>query len=312
MSRLLITGGTGFVGSNLASHLKFRNHVSIASRRPPKEESQIIWNALDVTDAKNTLQTFQQIRPDIIIHCAGIKDVRFCEQHPGAAHALNATGTQNVAAASKSIGAKLIYVSTDLVFPCEKGNYLETDMPGSPTTYGRTKYLGELLAMQEISNLAICRSGGVYGQNSPLLHWLEKKIRKGEEVECFLDVHNSPTFAENLGEMVEAIIQKDLTGIFHTVGRKRVNRFEFFTLFAQLFDLDFSLLKPSTLGDRRKQLLLMPDSSLNFKSSLERLGVDFVSPAEGFLKLKASGEFRSAQSIGNRAFDSNERPQLFS
>lgn len=313
MARLLITGGTGFVGRNLASHLKFRNHVSIASRRPPQEEStETVWKSLDVTDAKATLQAVQEIQPEIVIHCAGLKDVRFCEEHPETAYKINALGTQSVAQACKNIGAKLIYLSTDLVFPSVKGHYKEYDMPGSPIIYGQSKHQGELLAMRETSNLAICRSGGVYGKKSPLLHWLEKTVREGQEVECFLDVHNSPTFAENLGDMIESIIRKDLTGIFHTAGRKRVNRFEFFDLFAHLFDLDTGLLRPSALGERRKKMLLLPDSSLNCEASLSRLEVDSISPAEGFLKLKAMGEFKRPVESRPSAVESSAHPLLLS
>ena len=292
MARILITGGTGFVGSNLASFYKHRHQVTIASRRPPKEEvSSIIWNPLDVTDSKSTLHTLQRFQPEVVIHCAGIKDVRYCEQNPEVAHKINALGTQAVASACRIIGAKLIYLSTDLVFPCDRGGYRENDIPGSPIVYGRSKHQGELLAMQEIHNLAVCRSAGVYGHLSPLLQWLEKQVRLGQDVECFLDVSNSPTFADNLGEMLQAILDKDLTGIFHTAGCRKVNRYEFFALFAHIFNLDSTLLKPSTLGDRRKQMLLMPDASLNCDYSLDYLGVNSDSPAEGFLKLKASGEF---------------------
>ncbi|MBC2745005.1 MAG: sugar nucleotide-binding protein, partial [Desulfosarcina sp.] len=220
-----------------------------------------------------------------------IRNVKFCEEHPDEANCTNAEGTGNVARACARIGAKLIYLSTDVVFSSTKGHYHEYDIPHSSLAYGRSKYRGETLAIQEMENIAICRSAGVYGKGSPLLHWFAGEIEKGKEVECFLDVFNTPTFAINLGEMLKQIIDCDLTGIFHTVGRQRMNRYDFFSLFANAFNLDIDKIKPVNAGERRRELMLMPDSSLSSKYTIERLAINANSPAEGFLRLKATGGF---------------------
>lgn len=287
MARILITGSSGFVGGNLARFFRFRHSVVLTDVRAG--DSDLPFEKADLSDEPASRAVVQKLRPEVIIHCAGTKDVKWCEANPDGADRVNAVATRNVAKAAKAVGAKLIYLSTDLVFDSQRGGYTEMDIPSPELVYGRSKFRGELYAMEETGNLAICRAAGVYGKNSPLLKWLAKEIQEGREVECFLDVKNTPTWVDNLGEMLEEICNRDLTGIFHTVGRQSVSRHDFFSLFAHAFGLDVSRLKPSTLGDRRKAMLLMPDSSLSSKLSRERLGVDFVSPAEGFLKLKASG-----------------------
>jgi len=112
-----------------------------------------------------------------------------------------------------------------------------------------------------------------------------------KQVDCFLDVYNTPTFVDNFADMLDSVIRHNLTGLFHTVGRQRVNRFELFSLFTHAFNFDHTLLKPVRGGDRLGEMLLLPDSSLRSESSASRLGVTPDSPAEGFLKLKALGGY---------------------
>jgi dTDP-4-dehydrorhamnose reductase len=155
--------------------------------------------------------------------------------------------------------------------------------------YGKTKLQGEELALQELNEVAICRSGGIYGRGSPLLYWLLGELKAGRTVECFTDVYNTPTYVDNLKEMFQIIIERGLNGIFHTAGRQRTNRFCFFREFARMFELDDSLLKPVPAGTRRQEMLLLPDSSLSIAQTAAKLGIIFNSLSEGFARLKGSG-----------------------
>jgi dTDP-4-dehydrorhamnose reductase len=122
-----------------------------------------------------------------------------------------------------------------------------------------------------------------------LLAWVSAELVAGRNVECFLDVFNTPTYVENLAEMIEAIIRKRLSGIFHTVGRERVSRFDFFKSFASKFDLDVNLLCPVSVNHLKEKLLLQPDASLSVEQTSQRLGIAFNSLTEGFTRLKARG-----------------------
>lgn len=287
---VLITGGAGFVGSNLARF--FAPHMSVIVAdvvSPAQASTSITWVKLDVRDVEATISIIEQVSPKVVIHAAGNKNVRYCESHPDEAYRVNALGTQNVAQACRTVGANMIYISTDLVFACTDGSYKETDTPHPTSVYGKTKLQGEELALQELNEVAICRSGGIYGRGSPLLRWLSGEIKAGRSVECFTDVYNTPTYADNLAEMLQIIIESKLNGIFHTVGRQRTNRFSFFHEFAHVCGLDCSLLKPVPAGKRMQEMLLLPDASLLIEQSAAKLRVIFNSVSEGFARLKASG-----------------------
>jgi dTDP-4-dehydrorhamnose reductase len=289
LGTILITGGAGFVGSNLARFFATHMSVIVADVGPPAQTSTSVkWVKLDVTDVEATLSTIEQISPHVVIHTAGNKNVLYCEAHSDEAHKVNALGTQNVARACKTVGAHMIYISTDLVFACTDGVYKETDTPHPTSVYGTTKLQGEELALQELNEVAICRSGGIYGRGSPLLRWLAGELQAGRSVECFTDVYNTPTYAENLAEMIQAIIQQRLSGIFHTVGRERVNRFQFFQTYAAQFGLDVSLLHPVQAGGQRATLILQADASLSQEYTIARIGIMPNSVVEGLARLKTA------------------------
>ena len=290
MNNLLITGGSGFVGKNLATF--FAPHCSVATtyfQHPTGPDSAGQSFRLDVTDAKQVVSLFERVKPDAVIHAAGNKDVRFCEDHPRDAHRTNAEGTQNIARVCHDFGASMIYLSTDLVFDCVSGDYKEDELPQPTLAYGRSKLQGERFALQELKDVAICRSGGIYGKGSPLLSWLSAELSAGRTVDCFVDVFNTPTYVENLAEMMKAIILNRLTGVFHTVGRERVSRFEFFQSYAGTFGFDGDLLSPVSIASIKDKLFLQPDSSLSMDHTSKRLDVAFNSIAEGFTRLKARG-----------------------
>jgi len=290
MNTLLITGGSGFVGKNLANFFASRcSVVSTYFQHPLDLDSVAQSFRLDVTDAEQVFSLIASARPDAVIHAAGNKDVRFCEEHPEEANRINALGTQNVARACHKFGVRMIYLSTDLVFNGLKGEYKEDELPQPSLVYGESKFKGEILASEELKDVAICRSGGIYGKASPLLGWLSAELEAGRTVDCFVDVLNTPTYAENLGEMMEVILEKRLTGVFHTVGRERVSRFDFFKAYAGTFGLDQDLLSPVSIADMRDTLFLQSDSSLAANETSKRLGIVFNSIAEGFSRFKARG-----------------------
>ena len=287
---LLITGGSGFVGHNLANYFAPRMPVvTTYLRQPVVPDSTAPSFRLDIRDAEAVLSIFGRVAPKVVIHAAGNKNIRFCEDYPDEAYRINALGTRNVARACRDFGAGMIYISTDLVFSGVKGNYEEDELPQPASAYGQSKLQGERFALEELEDVAVCRSGGIYGRGSPLLSWLSAEIEAGRRVECFVDVFNTPTYAENLAEMLEAVMRKRLVGVFHTAGRERVSRFEFFRSYAGTFGLDVDLLSPVPVGGLQERLLLQRDSSLSVERTAERLGVAFDSVTEGFARLKARG-----------------------
>lgn len=105
MKRLLITGGSGFLGSRIIQAYEDRYEILALGHRE-----------LDITSEASVTGFLQEYHPDIIIHCAAISDVGRCEKEPELAHTINVTGSIHIARAAAAHGAKCILCSSDQVY----------------------------------------------------------------------------------------------------------------------------------------------------------------------------------------------------
>src|SRR5918994_4947901 len=118
--RVVVTGAGGMLGRD----------VVLAAANAGHDVVSLAHTDLDVTDAAAVADRIERERPAAVINCAAWTDVDGAEEAEERAMATNGTGSGNVAAAAATLGAKVVYVSTDYVFDGSKGSpYVETDQP---------------------------------------------------------------------------------------------------------------------------------------------------------------------------------------
>jgi dTDP-4-dehydrorhamnose reductase len=146
---------------------------------------------------------------DLVLHAAAWTDVDGAEADPQAAAAVNVGGTQHAA----SLGAPLVYVSTDYVFDGRKRTpYVESDGPNPLSVYGRTKLHGEAAAGEDAW---IVRSSGLFGPTGH--NFVRTMLRLGaerDEVAVVDDQRSSPTYVGHLAEALRAVVELP-RGIWH-------------------------------------------------------------------------------------------------
>lgn len=143
MAKYLITGGWGRLGAAL--------RASLDAVVPTSKE-------MDILDKEKVEFYVSHFSVDAILHLAAVSDSVLAAKDTKKSYAINVQGTANVAEVAKKHGKKLIYISTDYVFPGTIGNYKETDEPSPVNWYGFTKYAGELEIQNRTDNHLIIRT----------------------------------------------------------------------------------------------------------------------------------------------------------
>ncbi len=137
--KILLTGATGYVGKLIRSG--FGDKWSLYNVSTRGDDITGV-DAFDLSDAIQVENLSLQIKPDIIIHAAGDKNLTRCEANPEMAYSANVATTINLVRQFPK--ARIIYISSDYVFSGDRGGYREDDALGPVTVYGRTKACAEL------------------------------------------------------------------------------------------------------------------------------------------------------------------------
>ena len=146
--KILITGCRGQLGTELQRQLS-EEGCAIGPLPERLRKATVIpvdVDELDITDREATINYIRRHQPDTVINCAAFTNVDGCETARDAAFKVNAIGPRNLALACEKIGARLIHVSTDYVFPGTANGGVALDecaVPAPISAYGQTKLLGE-------------------------------------------------------------------------------------------------------------------------------------------------------------------------
>lgn len=278
MKTVLVTGGSGALGWTLVQKLRGRCRVVATYFTHPFELEGAEARRLDLNRDGAADRLVQAEKPDCVIHTASLTKADYCEKHVAEAQRVNVRRTEEIAKAAQRVGARLVYVSTDLVFDGTRGQYREPDTPEPLSVYGRTKLEAETLAARWCKDTIILRSALIYGWgsewNPTFLEWLHGQLSDGKEIRLFSDQYRSPVYIEDLGEAIERVMLSGPVGLFHLGGRTRMDRFMFGRKVCEVFGFPEELLVPTRMDEHPYVAPRPLDCSLD--SSKFRYAVGFV------------------------------------
>ena len=202
MSKILVTGGNGQLGSELKdlAHLYPKETFIFTDR-----------DELDICKHDHVEDFIIKTNIDAIINCAAYTAVDKAEEQVELANAINNLAVQNFARIAKEYNIKLIHISTDYVFDGTNHKpYVETDTPNPQSVYGKTKLAAEL-ALQEINpaNTIIIRTSWVYSRyGNNFVKTMLRLSKEKEQLGIIVDQIGTPTYAKDLAKSILEIIPK--------------------------------------------------------------------------------------------------------
>jgi dTDP-4-dehydrorhamnose reductase len=206
---VLVLGGRGQVGRAL-QRLTGARWASLG-----REEA-------DVTDPGSVARALAARRPQVVVHLAAWTAVDAAEQHPDAAWAVNAAGAANVAAACAAVGARLIHVSTEMVFgEAPPGGWTEEGELGPLNAYGRSKAAGEAAVRTSAAEALVVRSSWVFSRGWGFGAAVLARARAGASLEVVADRVGTPTAASDLARALVRLAEEPTAprqGILHVAG----------------------------------------------------------------------------------------------
>lgn len=226
--KIFVTGVAGQLGHDVMNELASRGYTGIgtdlAETYSGIQDDTYVTKAeyvsLDITNAKNVMETIQNVNPDVVIHCAAWTAVDLAEDEDKQAKvkAINVDGTQNIANACKEVDAKMVYISTDYVFDGQGTKPWQPDCKDYKplNVYGQTKLGGELAVSNTLDKYFIVRIAWVFGKNGN--NFIKTMLNIGKKYDTLKVVNDqigTPTYTYDLARLLIDMIETDKYGYYH-------------------------------------------------------------------------------------------------
>jgi dTDP-4-dehydrorhamnose reductase len=204
---------------------------------------------VDFAEVDAVAAAFRVARPEVVIHAAAVASVAACYREPERARQVNTEGSALLADLAAEAGARLVLVSTDLVFDGVKGCYDEQDAPNPLSVYARTKADAEQAVLAR-PRTAVARVSLLFGPTltgrAAFFDQQVQALRAGRPITCFHDEWRTPLSLAAAARALVALGESDFEGPFHIGGPERLSRLEMGQRLAEYLGVDPGLVVASS------------------------------------------------------------------
>jgi dTDP-4-dehydrorhamnose reductase len=226
---LLITGISGVAGLNALAYFRRRHPGQVLGIRA-RQTWQLTGPgvvALDAEDRAGLADLFRVYRFQSVLNAAGNCALKSCELDPVMARRVNVASADSIASLAHTHGARLVHLSSDLVFSGSgAGGYVETDPVDPVTVYGRAMAEGEEVVRERAPQAAILRialpMGPSFNGHAGAIDWIQSRFRAGRPATLYFDEVRSCAYVADLSAVCEHFLAGTASGLYHAGGPRPV------------------------------------------------------------------------------------------
>jgi len=235
--RMLVTGGSGYLGDWVVRLAKARWDVTATYCHSRGKQAGVMWRQLDIRDAGAVSSLVEDLRPAVVVHTAATNP------GPDPDYAgVNVRGTRHVAQVAARVGARLVHLSTDVIFDGEDAPYVEADAPNPITAYGRSKARAEAEVRASGADAVMVRTSLIYGWRPRLdrqTRWVLGGLHGGDPPRLFADEFRCPIWVESLAvALLELAERPTIPAVLNVAGAQRLSRYDFGVRLARFHGAD--------------------------------------------------------------------------
>ena len=233
--KILLTGASGLLGHAYAQAAIRRGHsvTALYHQNPPLADGLADSIQLNAAQPEALTSLCLEMWPEVIVNCAAISAPASVDADPKLAEKVNVALPRLLAQLATHLGARLLHISSDMVFDGQSTEtYRSTDMPCPTNLYGQTKLMAEREVLEHnpedpvVLRIPILMGNSPGGQRS-VHEKLLAAILAGQCPKLFCDEIRQPCTASNVADvLLELSERRDLHGIFHWAGSEKLSRFE--------------------------------------------------------------------------------------
>lgn len=289
MKKVVFFGGSGLLAVNWAKKIyrDYEVYLIMHKRKIQFSEVKVIHFNEDF-EASYT-HFISTLKPDIIVNCAALTNVDFCEANPFMASEINTVLPKKLALIAKKIEAKFVHISTDHLFDGQKKLYSEEDQVSPLNQYAKTKAAAEKEVLSIDENALIVRTN-FYGWGlsfrKSFSDFILEGLRNNTDLKLFNDVYYSPIYIGELVRLIHLALEKNCIGIYNIVGSEVISKYDFGIAIAEVFNLSNENIFTSSI-DTKKDLVKRPKNmALDNGKLLKKLNQPILTLKEQLISLK--------------------------
>jgi len=254
---ILVSGASGMLGSEVVRTAVAQGCSVVGTHH----EAPITIGGdetieMPLEDAAALEAVVKRVAPAVVIHCAALTNVDYCEANPDHAFAVNAVASAVLARAAARCGARYLYVSTDAVFDGTRGWYEEGDECRPVNVYAVSKLRGEEGSLAEHSTAVVVRLApfgwSVRPGKRSLAEWVLDELNAGRPISGFVDAIFTPMYAGDLAQTFLELTQAPgRAGVYHLGSSDALSKHQFARALASAANLPADDVRAASILDHR-------------------------------------------------------------